>query len=147
MAANRDSLTVAGMTEKVSEAVAKILDQIVDCHRIVLDILDALGSNHNIHTENVDSQIFADYIAYNIHKAIDKRSLGVYITRGLEEAGFADKPAVGVSGIGESMAATATGSTAMAVLRPQPSMSMDVTVLREQILGALPNHLPLTYTN
>jgi len=151
MAVQLDSLTLAGLTRKVSEAVADNIDQIIDCHAIVLAIFNKLADGHDIHAFSADSDTLTDFIADNIHESINTRNLGKLIARGLGEAGFVDKPTVGVSaanvGIGESTAATVTGTTAITGPRPQPSMPMDATALREQILGALPNHMPLTYTD
>jgi hypothetical protein len=138
MSSQRPHFSLDELSKKVAEDVGLNIVNLFDRTKMARGVLDALGHYEDETAEGAIEVAVAD--------TCDDEEVLATVTESLKEAGFtndppvAEAPNVGENNIAETVAAAVRA--AMADLRPQPSvLSVDVTALREQILGSLPRNL------
>jgi hypothetical protein len=150
MSSPRPHFSLDELSKKVAEDVGLNIVNLFDRTKMARGVLDALG-----HYEDETGETFGDYVEVTraegaievaVADTCDDEEVLATVTESLKEAGFtndppaAEAPNVGDKNIAETVAAAVRA--AVTDLRPQPSvLSVDVTALREQILGSLPRNL------
>jgi hypothetical protein len=137
--ANLRSISLDELSKRVSEAIIDDCSSLMDSNRITNAALYHLCEKR-VDTEEVDTEDLGDAIEECFHEAIYEDTIEQIITQSLKNAGFNNDPPVvqapNTGQIAESVAAAL--KAAVAELKPQPSvLSMDVTALREQIMGGV----------
>jgi hypothetical protein len=138
--ANLRSISLDELSKRVSEAIIDDCGSLMDSNRIANAALYHLCEKR-VDTEEVDVEDLGDAIEECFHEAIYEDRIEKIITQSLKNAGVTNDPPVvqapNTGEIAESVAAAV--KTAVSELRPQPSLlSMEVTALREQIMGGFP---------
>jgi hypothetical protein len=145
MAGQRPSISLAALSEKVSWAVGSSLQNLVDNDEIAKTVLSGCYEDFKwYHIETAPATI-----EEAVGDTCDDDAIKETITKALKDAGITNEPpAAEPTNIDEKKIeepVVAAIKAAMADPRPGSSISMDVTALREQILGLFP-HRPSSRT-
>jgi hypothetical protein len=123
------------LSDTITDFIIPKIDVFVDQQKVAQAVLDAIARTGKADMRNVPTVILEDAIEQAIHHAYNEEIILEVITECLIDAGFTnDPPAKGATKkIAESKIAEPVAAAAPAPLKP--AVSMDVTALREQVLG------------
>ena len=144
MADQRPPISLAELNKRVSEAVIHNIASFVDKEKIARAFLTAkdICGDSDMVTSHLETA--SEIIGEAVHDEVESKWLTSKVTEVLKDAGFTNPPpaAAEASNVDEQRieepVAAAIEAT-MADPRPRPSLVMDVTALREQILGSFPH--------
>jgi thioredoxin-like negative regulator of GroEL len=142
MAGQCPPISLAALSKQVSDAISYNIHDFLDEHAIGQAVLQTVWNDDD------DLETFGGYLASEkAEKAVEEavgdtcndEAIAEAVTKVLQDAGFTnDPPALEAKKTEEPVASAAAIKAAVAAdLKPQPSVAMDVTALREQTLGSL----------
>ena len=127
------------LSDMVTGAIADKMACLVNQQKVAQAVIDAISGTGKVDMKKIDTVMIEEAIEKaNIHAACEDMILEV-ATECLTDTGFTNNsPVMGVENIVENKTAEPVAATAPL----KPALSMDVTALREQILGLLPPFVP-----
>jgi hypothetical protein len=149
VAGQRPQISLAALSEQVSEVVRYNIPRFVHKLQVADAVLDTIYDDSSRFDVCLKTKNTGNAAREAICDTCNDERITEVVTKALKDAGFtSEPPAAEASNVDEKkieQPVAATIKATMADPRPGPSISMDVTALREQILGLFPR-LPSSRT-